>query len=79
MRSQKGPSVREGRVALPRKATYAPLALLAALAVMVGCKPAGPNYNRPAYQAPAVYKESGAKAVVPPPNPPGGSWQPASP
>ena len=79
MRSQKGPSARDGRVSLPRKATYAPLALLAAVAVMVGCKPAGPNYNRPAYQAPAVYKESGAKAVVPPPNPPGGSWQPASP
>jgi outer membrane protein TolC len=29
----------------------------------------GPNYNRPGYDAPAVYKETGASAVVPPPNP----------
>lgn len=46
---------------------------------LAGCKAVGPNYNRPAYQAPAAYKEVGATAVTPPPNPPGGSWQPASP
>jgi NodT family efflux transporter outer membrane factor (OMF) lipoprotein len=40
----------------------------------------GPDYNRPVYTAPPVYKEAGATAVVvPPPNPAGGSWQPATP
>ena len=51
--------------------------LLATL--LAGCKPVGPDYSRPGYQAPAAYKEIGATAVVPPPNPPGGSWQPATP
>jgi len=48
-----------------------------------GCKPVGPNYNRPAYTAPPVYKEAGASSVkvplAPPPNPAGGGWQPANP
>jgi NodT family efflux transporter outer membrane factor (OMF) lipoprotein len=44
-----------------------------------GCKPVGPDYNRPAYSAPPVYKETGAPSVVPPPNPQGGSWTPANP
>jgi NodT family efflux transporter outer membrane factor (OMF) lipoprotein len=54
---------------------------LLALPLLTGCKPVGPNYNRPGYQAPAAYKEAGATAVlVPPPNPEnGGSWQPATP
>jgi len=39
----------------------------------------GPNYNRPGFNAPPVYKEMGAASVVPPPNPQGGSWQPANP
>lgn len=53
--------------------------LLAALA-LTACKPVGPNYNRPAYTPPAAYKETGATSVaVPPPNPAGGAWQPASP
>ncbi len=55
------------------------LLVLGALALLAGCKAVGPNYNRPAYQAPAAYKETGATAVAPPPNPPGGNWQPASP
>jgi NodT family efflux transporter outer membrane factor (OMF) lipoprotein len=55
------------------------LAALLALTVLTGCKPVGPNYNRPAYQAPDAYKETGASSVVPPPNPNGGSWQPANP
>jgi NodT family efflux transporter outer membrane factor (OMF) lipoprotein len=56
------------------------LAVLAALTVLTGCKPVGPNYNRPGYTAPAAYKETGASsAVVPPPNPAGGGWQPANP
>jgi NodT family efflux transporter outer membrane factor (OMF) lipoprotein len=51
----------------------------AALVVFAGCKPVGPNYNRPGYNAPSVYKEGGASTVTPPPNPAGGAWQPASP
>ena len=55
-------------------------AALLALGLLAGCKPVGPNYNRPGYEAPKVYKETGASAViVPPPNPAGGGWQPASP
>ena len=50
-----------------------------ALILLAGCKPVGPNYTRPTYTAPAAYKEAGATAVVPPPNPAGGSWQPANP
>ncbi len=47
---------------------------------LAGCKPVGPNYSRPGFQAPAAYKETGATAVPqPPPNPTGGAWQPASP
>jgi NodT family efflux transporter outer membrane factor (OMF) lipoprotein len=53
---------------------------LVALGLLAGCKPVGPNYNRPGYTAPAAYKETGAStAVVPPPNPSGGGWQPANP
>ena len=47
--------------------------------VLTGCKPVGPNYNRPGYNAPPAYNESGASTVVPPPNPAGGAWQPANP
>ncbi len=58
----------------------APFACWLALSFLAGCRPVGPNYSRPGYQAPAAYKESGATAVVlPPPNPAGGGWQPASP
>jgi NodT family efflux transporter outer membrane factor (OMF) lipoprotein len=49
------------------------------LLTLAGCKPVGPNYNRPAYTAPAAYKETGAASVVPPQSPAGGAWQPASP
>src|SRR5580658_9455166 len=56
------------------------LAALAALGLIAGCKPVGPDYSRPTYTAPPVYKEAGASTVlVPPPNPAGGGWQPASP
>jgi NodT family efflux transporter outer membrane factor (OMF) lipoprotein len=55
-------------------------ACLLAVTFLTACKPVGPNYNRPSYDAPAVYKESGASVVtVPPPNPTAGGWQPASP
>ena len=52
---------------------------LTTLALLAGCKPVGPNYNRPGYTAPTNYKEIGASSVVAPPNPTGGNWQPASP
>jgi NodT family efflux transporter outer membrane factor (OMF) lipoprotein len=53
---------------------------LLALTLFTGCKPVGPNYNRPGFEAPAAYKETGAStAVVPPPNPAGGGWQKANP
>jgi len=55
------------------------LAAMCAMAVLTGCKPVGPNYNRPGYSAPATYKETGAASVVPPQNPAGGAWQPANP
>ncbi len=32
----------------------------ARLVLLAGCKPVGPNYTRPGYQAPAAYKETGA-------------------
>ena len=47
--------------------------------LLAGCKPVGPDYNRPGYNAPSVYKETGASTVTPPPNPSGGAWQPANP
>lgn len=47
--------------------------------LLIACKPVGPNYHRPVYSAPPAYKETGAAAVVPPPNPAGGAWQPANP
>jgi NodT family efflux transporter outer membrane factor (OMF) lipoprotein len=56
------------------------VAALSALGLLAGCKAVGPDYKRPVYTAPPVYKETGASAVVvPPPNPAGGGWQPASP
>ena len=54
--------------------------LLPVVCLLAGCKPVGPNYHRPGYNAPSVYKETGASSViVPPPNPVGGGWQPANP
>jgi NodT family efflux transporter outer membrane factor (OMF) lipoprotein len=53
--------------------------LLAACLLLSACKPVGPNYNKPAYNAPTTYKETGASTVVPPPNPPNGTWTPANP
>jgi NodT family efflux transporter outer membrane factor (OMF) lipoprotein len=53
---------------------------MGALALLSGCKPMGPDYARPGYQAPAAYKETGAKATLAPPAAPtGGAWQPATP
>jgi len=56
------------------------LACLVAVIALTACKPVGPTYSRPTYTAPPVYKEAGASTVLtPPPNPPGGAWQPANP
>jgi NodT family efflux transporter outer membrane factor (OMF) lipoprotein len=44
-----------------------------------GCKPVGPDYQRPSYTAPPIYKETGAPNVLPPPNPVSGSWNAANP
>jgi len=55
-------------------------ACLAVLIPLTGCKPVGPNYQRPTYTAPPAYKETGASTVVvPPPNPPDGGWSTANP
>ena len=64
---------------ITRRRAWPPLGL-AVLAFLAGCKPVGPNYSRPVYTAPPAYKETGAStAIVPPPSPNGGTWQPASP
>lgn len=61
-------------------ARAAAVAAMGAVLALTGCKPVGPNYNRPAYQAPAVYKDTGATSVVaPPPSPAGGGWSTANP
>ena len=58
----------------------ASLAALAAAVSLAGCKPVGPNYSQPRVTAPPAYSESGGKDTLPPPpNPNGGTWQPASP
>jgi NodT family efflux transporter outer membrane factor (OMF) lipoprotein len=53
--------------------------LVPCLLLLSACKPVGPNYSKPAYNAPTTYKETGASTVVPPPNPPNGTWTPANP
>jgi NodT family efflux transporter outer membrane factor (OMF) lipoprotein len=54
-------------------------ALLGLVSLLAGCK-VGPNYHRPDVPPPPEYKGTGsAGAVVPPPNPQGGAWKPASP
>jgi NodT family efflux transporter outer membrane factor (OMF) lipoprotein len=73
MPAQPGPN----RRLMPR---VRPEMVFLALTLLAGCKPVGPDYNKPGYEAPPTYKETGASTVlVPPPNPPGGSWQPATP
>jgi NodT family efflux transporter outer membrane factor (OMF) lipoprotein len=53
--------------------------MLACCLLLSACKPVGPNYSKPGYSAPTAYKEAGAATVVPPPNLPSGTWQPANP
>lgn len=52
---------------------------LFALLLLSGCKPVGPDYSKPAYQAPEAYKELGASSVLPPPAPKDGAWSAAAP
>ena len=56
------------------------VACLLGLVSFAACK-VGPNYQRPdTLRAPPIYKGGGsAGAVVPPANPAGGTWKPASP
>jgi len=51
----------------------------AALCLLAGCKPVGPNYHKPDFTAPPAYKETGAPTVAPPPSPANGGWKPATP
>lgn len=62
-----------------RCSRFLSLSGVAALALLAGCKPVGPNYNKPVFTAPAAYKETGAPSVTPPPNPVDGAWKPADP
>jgi NodT family efflux transporter outer membrane factor (OMF) lipoprotein len=49
------------------------------VSLLAGCK-VGPNYQRPGAPPPPEYKGGTSPgAVVPPPNPNGGTWKPASP
>jgi len=89
----KGPAFRDVEVRTPHRLSQVfrvgigkiagsawPLAALLAVTLLAGCKPVGPNYSRPGYTAPPAYKETGAStASIPPPNPNGGAWQPATP
>lgn len=61
------------------RAPFLGISSLVAFSLLAGCKPVGPDYKRPAYHAPDAYKETGAAAVEPPPNPAGGAWKPATP
>jgi NodT family efflux transporter outer membrane factor (OMF) lipoprotein len=73
-------AVPEGRHETRAFSFIALFAGVLALSLLTGCKPVGPDYNRPGYNAPSVYKEAGASTVVaPPPNPVGVAWQPANP
>ena len=62
-----------------RKTIVAVLGIICGTILLSGCKPVGPDYKKPAYTAPTVYKETGAPTVAPPPNPAGGSWNAANP
>jgi NodT family efflux transporter outer membrane factor (OMF) lipoprotein len=57
----------------------AAIASLGAIGFLTGCKPVGPNYNKPGFTPPPAYKETGAPSITPPPKPVDGSWKPASP
>lgn len=69
----------EGCDSTPGLRRFSLLALLFFVCGLSACT-VGPNYHRTDTTAPPAYKETGApNVIVPPPNPTGGSWQPASP
>jgi len=75
-------SRKSGRMWIPRISLHrSGILCIAALCLIAGCKPVGPNYQRPGYTTPPIYKETGASTVTvsPPEDPKGGGWQPASP
>lgn len=62
-----------------RRERWLAAGLVGFVSLLAGCK-VGPNYHQPATAPPPEYKEGGsAGAAVPPPNPAGGTWKPASP
>jgi NodT family efflux transporter outer membrane factor (OMF) lipoprotein len=64
---------------LARKERLLVTALVGMVSLLAGCK-VGPNYQRPDIPPPPAYKGGdSAGAVVPPPNPNGGTWKPATP
>ena len=73
------PTPLQPTTAHPASLRIAALALPVAMIFIAGCKPVGPNYSRPTFNAPAAYKEVGATSVAPPPNPAGGGWDKANP
>ena len=64
----------------PLRCAATSVAILALTLALTACQPAGPNYQRPTYNPPATYKETGASNVtVPPPTPNNGAWNSANP
>ncbi|HEV2472016.1 MAG TPA: hypothetical protein VGS41_05080, partial [Chthonomonadales bacterium] len=73
------PSQSRRRERRARNGRFLIACLLGLVALLPGCK-VGPNYQRPSTLAPPDFKEGGSPgAVVPPTNPAGGTWKPASP
>jgi NodT family efflux transporter outer membrane factor (OMF) lipoprotein len=67
------------KACVAQKRPLLPVALLGIVALISACK-VGPNFQRPDVPPPPEYKGTGSTgALVPPPNPQGGTWKPASP
>src|SRR5580704_10522801 len=67
------------RSKLAAKKRFLASGLVGLVSLLAGCK-VGPNYQRPGAPPPPEYKGGTSPgAVVPPPNPNGGTWKPASP
>ena len=67
------------KACVEQKRPLLPVALLGIVALISACK-VGPNFQRPDVPPPPEYKGTGSTgALVPPPNPQGGTWKPASP
>ena len=66
------PADRSSSVGWLRHGTGLCTLTLALTLALSGCKAVGPDYQRPTYTAPPIYKETGASTVTvpPPPDPP---------